>query len=247
MRKESIGHEGIRATMSFRVTVLLALVSACLLGAFCGCAPKVADEGTDGGEFYIYLSPANIYEGTMSFNYTELHELSGDNERPKEEVIQLGLEGFVVSDARIVHHGRNLPEGIPLNEIEEVETQIDIDDNGALPEGYEYYFVTFTVTNEYHENEKDFYLGGTSIFVVADDYRIVTPSLAYYLNGWDFTSPSQDFGIEELKIGEAKTFTVGYVLKQEHIKEGSLYFVPDTSIAQEIDASVTTFRAMKLS
>lgn len=222
--------------MSFRVTVFLTIVSVCFLGVFCGCAPKVA-ERTDEGELYLYLDPANIYEDTMEIHY----------ELPYESEVQPGFEGLIISDVQIIYHGRNLPEEVSLNEIQ-VGSLIDIDDNGALPEGYEYYFVTYTATNAYREQEKDYYPNGTSIFVVADDYRIVTPSSdACYLNGWDFTEFSTTFGLEELKVGETKTFTVGYILKQDDIKKGSLYFIPDYSLGQHVDATVLTFLAMKLS
>jgi hypothetical protein len=193
--------------------------------------------GTGESDFYIYLDPANIYESVMDIHY----------DLPYESDVQFGFEGFVISDAQLTYHGRDLPEEVSLNEIE-VGVLIDIDDEGALPKGYEYYFVTYTITNKYH-NYEEFYLGATSIFVVADDYRIVTPSSdVCYLDGRDLSDPTnKDVAREGLKIGETKTYTVAVILNQGDVEKGTLYFIPDYSIGQSVDASVTTFLAMKLS
>jgi hypothetical protein len=220
-------------------TVVAIAMAACLSVALYGCASRGSDTlAADYPETQTYLDPANIYEGAMEIAY----ELPYEYEKGT-----FGYEGLVVSDARITYHGETLPEGVALNEIE-VSHMTPIDEKGSLEEGYEYYFLTYTVTNEYHTSE-EFNLASSCISILEDDYRIVTFGFGLcYFDGRDLTDPDKDNTVRaEIKIGETKTYTVADILRKADVEKGAPYFIFDYTLGQHVDATVLTFLAMKLS
>jgi len=71
-----------------------------------------------------------------------------------------------------------------------------------------------------------------------------------YLNGRNFAEYRKNLdtriGVDWLSIGETGTYTVAFIVDTSKLDYGSLYFVPDTSIGQEIGAAYLTYWALLL-
>ncbi|MCL2826163.1 MAG: hypothetical protein FWD72_02025 [Eggerthellaceae bacterium] len=188
------------------------------------------------------FDPANINNGSLTLDYS-------DSKKDIPDHVLGQLEGFTFSNVRVIWQGTSLPDGVPVNEIDpNVLVGVDRDEAGAiLTEGYEYIFVTYTLTND-HNDKGDFYINSSRIYILNSNLEAVGVSFQpSYLDGRDFTTMDRDIAQEELPMGESKDYTIGYVLGTGFGSDCGMYFVPDMSIGQAEGASVLTYRALKLS
>lgn len=212
------------------------LIFAMILAFGCAPAPYV-DMNEPEGESGDYFNPAGIYEDSV---------LLGNESRPGGV-----MEGFKISDVRISHRGTTLPEGVSTDMLTQGGWIWEaMDEDGTLSAEYEYLFITYRLTNE-AKAEEWFMLNAATLYVLGDEYKVIDGGgEVCYLNGKDLAAADRvkdkKIAQETLKLGESKTYTVAFVMESDVASKGTLWFVPDNSLAMTVGDPILPYQGIKL-
>jgi hypothetical protein len=217
----------LRVKYSFLILCLLTamMVSACNQGSF-------GNEPTNGVgiDSISSFAPGNVFTGSV---------VLGSDSQPGT------LDGFEVSNVKLTYRGSRLPEDVPMNETYLLGEEKFADSEGNLSSGYEYYFINYTVTNRSNSGAK-FSLNSGDLCILGDENELLATQTSCYRNGHDMINTNDATGFETVDINDTKVFTVAFVMSQEDVSRGSLYFVPDTSPGQSIGAPFLSYQGIRV-